>query len=94
MLSSPLWTEWWVWLSAAMFLAILEVLIPAFVFLGFAVGAAAIGLLLWLGLLNVSAAVSLVAFAVTSLIAYAILRVVFGRYKDQVKRIDHDINEN
>jgi inner membrane protein len=91
---SHLWTEWWAWLSAAMVLAILEVVIPAFVFLGFALGAAAVGLLLWTGFLQVTPAVSLVIFSVMSLIAYAALRVVFGRHKDQVKHIDHDINEN
>ncbi len=91
---SHLWTEWWVWLSAGMVLAILEVIIPAFIFLGFALGAAAMGLLLLTGILQVTPAVSLVIFAVMSLIAYVALRAVFGRHEGQVKHIDHDINEN
>ena len=39
------WQLWWVWMVAAGLLAILEMLVPAFVFLGFAVGAAITGLL-------------------------------------------------
>ena len=31
---------WWIWLAAALVLAILEVLAPGFIFLGFAIGAA------------------------------------------------------
>ena len=30
---------WWVWLSAAIALAVLEVLAPGFIFIGFAIGA-------------------------------------------------------
>ena len=30
---------WWVWLSAAIALAVLEVLAPSFIFIGFAIGA-------------------------------------------------------
>ena len=40
------WTIWWVWLCAALVLGILEVLVPGFVFLGFAIGALAVSLLL------------------------------------------------
>ena len=34
-----LWTEWWFWVSAALVLAILEVIVPGFFALGFAIGA-------------------------------------------------------
>ena len=50
-----LWTQWWFWLSFAAVLGILEVVTPAFVFLGFALGAAAVGVLLMTGLLAVTA---------------------------------------
>ena len=40
------WTEWWVWAAAAVVLAVLEVFVPAYLFLGFAGGAAVIALLL------------------------------------------------
>ena len=38
---TPLWAEWWVWMCVAVIFAILEVVIPVWVFLGFAIGAAA-----------------------------------------------------
>ena len=34
-----LWQEWWVWGVAGVVLAILEVMIPGFILLGFAIGA-------------------------------------------------------
>jgi hypothetical protein len=39
-MDTVLWHLWWVWLAAALGLAILEILVPGFIFLGFAVGAA------------------------------------------------------
>jgi hypothetical protein len=44
------WSLWWVWLVAAILLAILEVVAPAQIFLGFAIGAAGVGLALLLGI--------------------------------------------
>lgn len=96
-----LWTEWWVWLSAALALAILEVLVPGFVFLGFALGAVAIGVLLgaqalglsFLGLAGLSPPWLLVVFAVLSAVAYVILRQMFRLERGQVKRWDRDIND-
>ena len=89
-----LWTEWWFWLSFAAVLGILEVLIPAFVFLGFALGAAGVGILLATGWLALSASWSFVIFAVLSLVGYVAMRAVFGGHLGQIKRIDHDINDN
>jgi membrane protein implicated in regulation of membrane protease activity len=85
---------WWVWLSAAAVLGILEVIIPAFVFLGFALGAVATGALLAIGIVTMTASWTLVVFALLSLVAYIGLRAVFGGHSGQVKRIDRDINEN
>ena len=89
-----LWSEWWFWLSFAAVLGILEVLLPAFVFLGFALGAAAVGVLLATGLFAVTASWSFVIFALLSLLGYVALRAVFGGHHGQVKRIDRDINDN
>ena len=33
------WSIWWIWLCVAMVLGLLEILVPGFVFLGFAIGA-------------------------------------------------------
>lgn len=89
----PLWTLWWVWLSAALILATLEVLIPGYIFLGFALGAAAMGLLMLLGLSAAGFALTFAIFAVLSLLAYLGMRRFFSLRKGQVKVWDTDINE-
>ncbi len=89
----PLWTEWWVWMSGALVLATLEVLIPGYIFLGFAIGAAAMGLLILFGISASGLALTLVIFAALSLAAYIAMRKVFGLEKGQVKIWDTDIND-
>ena len=90
---------WWVWMVAGLFLAILEVLAPVFVFLGFAIGAVLTGALMWLGLppsgwMAGSVAAHLLVFAILSLLAWLALRTLFGLPKDTVKIWDRDINDN
>ena len=89
-----LWTEWWAWMCVAVMFAILEVVIPAWVFLGFAIGAAAVGGLLAVKLISFGLAGSILAFAVLSLLGYLVLRAVFGLKHGQVKIWDRDINDN
>ncbi|OYX44809.1 MAG: hypothetical protein B7Z02_04115 [Rhodobacterales bacterium 32-67-9] len=89
-----LWAEWWVWMIAGAVLAILEIMIPGFILLGFAVGAALTGLLLWLGVLGGSLAALALVFAVASLIAWLVLRKVVGVRHGQVKVWDRDINDS
>ncbi|SEW40576.1 hypothetical protein SAMN04488515_2721 [Cognatiyoonia koreensis] len=87
-----LWTEWWFWMSAALALATLEVLVPGFISLGFAIGALVLGTLMLLGL-SFSLPITLLIFAVLSLIAYIGMRYFFALPKGQVKHWDRDINE-
>jgi membrane protein implicated in regulation of membrane protease activity len=88
-----LWQEWWIWMVAGAALAILEILASGFVLLGFAIGAALTGVLLWFGVLGGSLAVLLLVFAVASLVAWLGLRRAVGVRHGQVKVWDHDINE-
>jgi membrane protein implicated in regulation of membrane protease activity len=88
-----LWQEWWVWGVAGVVLAILEVMIPGFILLGFACGALLTALLLWAGALGGSLATLLLVFAVGSLIAWGLLRKVVGVRAGQVKVWDRDIND-
>ncbi|MEY1557363.1 NfeD family protein [Yoonia sp. R2331] len=85
--------QWWVWMSAALAMATLEVIVPGYIFLGFAAGAFFVGAMLLLGLTGMSLPVMLVIFAVLSLIAFLALRKVFGLKNGQVKIWDRDINE-
>ena len=89
----PLWTEWWVWMSGALILATLEVLIPGYIFLGFALGAGMMGLLILFGVSATGLAITLVIFAVLSLISYLVMRKVFGLRTGQVKVWDTDVND-
>ena len=84
---------WWVWGAAALVLGILEVLVPGFVFLGFAIGAFLVAMLLLnLGLV-LSLPLLLLIFAALSLVAWLILRQIFALPRGQVKRFHDDVND-
>lgn len=88
--------EWWVWAVAALVLGILEILAPAFLLLGFAIGAGVISVLLLLGgpaFVGGSISMALVIFATISLVAWLVLRRVFSLKTGQVKNFDTDINQ-
>lgn len=87
-----LWSVWWVWMSAALALATLEVIVPGYIFLGFAAGAAALGLILLIVPLQ-SLALLLVIFALLSLLAYLAMRRGFGVPGAKPKVWDRDIND-
>jgi len=93
------WSEWWAWAVAGLVLGILEVLAPGWIFLGFAVGAGVVALLLAVGgpmaaAMSGSVPLLFVVFAVLSLAAWLVFRKVFGLRGGSVKTFDHDINEN
>ncbi|MDA3888233.1 MAG: hypothetical protein PF443_05385 [Allgaiera sp.] len=93
------WTDWWVWVVGGLLLGIFEILVPAFVFLGLAIGAALTGLILWSGLppaawMGVDLFRHFLVFGLLSLIAWLGLRAVFGLRKGQVRIIHDDINDN
>ncbi|NKX45267.1 NfeD family protein [Roseicyclus persicicus] len=94
-----MWAEWWVWGAAAVVLAIGEVILPGFVLLGFAAGAAVVALLLLVGgplavWLAGSWPLLALVFAVVSLVAWLVLRRWAGVYRGQVRTFDRDINDN
>ena len=75
--------DWWVWIVAGCVLGILELLVPALVFLGFAIGAMVTGALLWSGLppagwMGPSVGRHLLVFAPLSLIVWIVLRAFAG----------------
>lgn len=90
---------WWVWIAGGLALAIVEVLVPGYLFAGFAVGAVLTGTIIGIGLpgagwLLTSPVNALLVFAVLSLCAWLALRALLGVRSGQIKHIDHDINEN
>ena len=94
-----MWAEWWVWVVGGLVLGIFEIVAPAFVFLGFAIGAVATGGILWFGLplaewMGASLPRHFLVFGVLSLLAWVVLRAVFGIRKGQVRIVHDDINDN
>lgn len=94
-----LWSAWWGWAAGALVLGILELAVPGYIFLGFAAGALALSALFGLGgplavWLSGSLPLTLVTFAVLSLVAWFVMRRVFGlKSGGEVKTFDHDIND-
>jgi membrane protein implicated in regulation of membrane protease activity len=88
-----MWAIWWVWIVAGFALGVLEVIVPGYIFLGFAIGAVVVGAGLGLSVLGGSLPVLLVAFAIVSLLAWVLLRRTLGVRAGQVKLWDRDINE-
>lgn len=93
-----MWQLWWVWAVAGLGLAILEVLIPGYVLLGFGIGAVATGLMMLVGgpfaaWISGSLPLLVLFFAIASLIAWLVLRRVLGVRTGQVKVWDRDIND-
>lgn len=91
--------QWWLWMIGGLVLGIFELLVPAFVFLGFAIGAVLTGVILWLGLppsgwMAESLPRHALVFGLLSLVAWIALRAIFGIRKGQVKIWEHDINDD
>lgn len=84
---------WWVWLAFAIALGVVEVLLPGFIFLGFALGALVMAALVGLVTGSLTVAMSLAAFAALSLLAWIVLRLAFRRQSSGARRVLHDIND-
>lgn len=84
---------WWVWVVAGFGLGVLEVIVPGFIFLGFAIGAVLTGVLIAVGVLNGGPALLVLVFAVVSVAAWAVLRRAVGVREGQVKIWHKDIND-
>jgi inner membrane protein len=94
-----MWGLWWVWLSGAVVLGLIEIVVPGYVFLGFALGAAITGIVLLVGGPVAGALAGIGARAGAVLrrcVAAGLARAaaVLGIRKGQIKIIDRDINED
>jgi inner membrane protein len=84
---------WWAWVILGFALGVLEVMVPGFIFLGFAIGAVLTGILVGLGITAGLPALILI-FAVVSVVTWLVLRRVVGVRDGQVKIWDRDINDS
>ena len=89
-----MWGIWWVWVVAGFGLGVLEVLVPGFIFLGFAIGAVLTGVLVGIDVLGANVPLLMLVFAVLSVVAWLALRATMGVRSGQVKLWDRDINDN
>ena len=89
--------EWWVWAAGGFVLAILEMVLPGYILLGFGMGAGVVAVILLIAAIAGTTPIGLpgllVLFAVASLVAWFALRQLFAR-KHQVKTFEKDINDN
>lgn len=89
-----IWNVWWAWIAGGFLIGALEVVLPGYIFLGFAIGAILTGILLGLGVLGLAGpSTLLLVFALASLAAWAALRFGLGMHKGQVKIWHRDIND-
>ncbi|WP_022703567.1 NfeD family protein [Pseudorhodobacter ferrugineus] len=85
---------WWVWIVLGFSLGVLEVLAPGYIFLGFAIGAVATGVLVGVGVLGHALPATLLVFALASLAAWFVTRRLLGPHAGKAKMWDRDINDN
>ena len=88
-----LFATWWAWVVLGAGLAVLEVLVPGFIFLGFAIAAVIMAVVVGFGA-SLSAAIAVLIFAVVALVAWLALRAIFGTGEKDVKVWRDDINKN
>jgi inner membrane protein len=84
---------WWVWIVLGAGLAVLEVLVPGFIFLGFAIAAVVMAVIVGIGA-QLGAAMAILVFAILALLAWLGLRAKFGAGEKDVKVWRDDINKN
>lgn len=96
-----MWAVWWVWMLAGLAFGILELVLPSYIMLGFAIGAGLVGLGLMTGLLaplvglmgGYGPASLLLVFALLSMAAWIGLRRIFGRPGQSARTFDKDVND-
>ena len=83
---------WWVWLTAALLMGLAEVLLPGFIFLGFAIAA-----VLMAGIVTLAPALSgsalLAIFGGLAILCWIGLRLVFKKQSSGARIITKDIND-
>lgn len=84
---------WWVWVCAALLLGLVELLAPAFIFLGFSLAALIMGGVAWLGLMPSTTFASFALYAILALASWVGLKMAFKTPTGSVKTFESDIND-
>jgi membrane protein implicated in regulation of membrane protease activity len=84
---------WWVWMALGLLLGLAEVLLPGFIFLGFALGAFLMaGVVLLFPSVGLAWLVAI--FATLSLLSWVALRIAFRKQSSGARVVTRDINDN
>ena len=84
----------WLWIIAALLIAMVELLLPAWIFLGTAIAVLIMGLILLAGIWLPDLPLALVVTGLLSGVVWLVLRRAMGVSHGQVKIWRSDINDN
>lgn len=87
------WTNGWLWVIAGLVVALIELVLPGYVFLGTAIALVVMGLLLLTGIWGIGLPGTLIVTAVLSFVAWLGLRRWMGVQHGQVRIWRKDIND-
>lgn len=87
------WTNGWLWVVAGLVVALAELVLPGYVFLGTAIALVVTGLLLLTGIWGLGLPGTLIATALLSFAAWLALRRWMGVRHGQVRIWHDDIND-
>lgn len=88
------WTNGWLWIIAALVLALIELMLPGYIFMGIALAVALMGVALLAGLWTGSLPVALVVTAVLSGLIWFALSRLRGVDRSETRIWRRDINDN
>ena len=88
------WTNGWLWIIAALVLALIELMLPGYVFMGVALAAALMGIALLTGIWTGGLPLALVVTAVLSGLIWLVLSRMRGVDRSATRIWHRDINDN
>lgn len=88
------WTNGWLWIIAALVLALIDLMLPGYIFMGVALATALMGVALLAGLWTGSLPVALVVTAILSGVIWLALSRMRGVDRSETRIWHRDINDN
>lgn len=89
-----IWMNGWLWILAALVIALIELFLPVWVFLGIAIAVLIMGVAILLGLWSGSLPLALIVTALLSGVVWLFLRRIMGTTHGQVRVWKTDINDD
>lgn len=89
-----IWMNGWLWILAALVIALIELFLPVWVFLGIAIAVLIMGVAILLGLWSGSLPLALIVTALLSGVVWLFLRRIMGTTHGQVRVWKTGINDD